>query len=146
MVGTAAGSDSTFVRGMAVFSAIATAALYLLGLAAVGLAVGEGGGGADSTPLRECRDASQRPRDAQVSAHEVRFLPLNVMCRTTDGHVFTSPVVPSWLNPALTTAFASSLAFTAGALVQTNRRTAARSRYGRGDGLEDELAAPAPGR
>ncbi|GGV23988.1 hypothetical protein GCM10010277_03910 [Streptomyces longisporoflavus] len=123
-------SDSTFVRGMAIFSAVVTAALYLLGLVAVGLAVSESGG-ADSTPMDQCRYTSHRPDGAQVLDHEVRLLPLHVMCRTADGQAFTAAVVPSWLNPALAASFASTVAFTAGACVQAHRRAAAR--HGRGE-------------
>ncbi|MGW6057425.1 hypothetical protein [Streptomyces sp. NPDC055189] len=130
------GSDSTFVRGMAIFSAIATAALYLLGLAAVGLAVSEVGEGADSTTLRECLDTTHLPSGAQVSKHEVRLLPLHVMCRTTDGGAFAAPVVPSWLNPALAASFASTVGFTAGAFVQANRRAA--QGHGRGEAPQDQ--------
>ncbi|MFE6157791.1 hypothetical protein ACFQ7F_02590 [Streptomyces sp. NPDC056486] len=37
------GSESTFVRGMAIFAAVVTAAVYLLGLLSVGIAVSEVG-------------------------------------------------------------------------------------------------------
>ncbi|MEU6679024.1 hypothetical protein [Streptomyces sp. NPDC046925] len=134
-----ADADSTFVRGMAVFSAVITATLYLLGLVAIGLAVSEVGEGADSTPMHQCRYTSHRPAGAQVLEHEVRFLPLHVMCRTTDGRAYTAPVVPSWLNPALAASFASTVAFTAGAFVQANRRAAAR--HERGDAPHARPAA-----
>ncbi|CAM5405649.1 hypothetical protein SALBM135S_01357 [Streptomyces alboniger] len=52
----------------------------------------------------------------------MRLIPLNVMCRTTDGRVFTGPVVPPWLNPALAVSFAAAVAFTATAFVQAERR------------------------
>ncbi|MGW5867136.1 hypothetical protein ACWFRJ_33830 [Streptomyces sp. NPDC055239] len=119
------GSESTFMRGMAIFSVVVTAAVYLLGLLNVGLAVSEVGGGADSTPMRECRGVPHRPPGESVLKHEVRFIPLQVMCRTTDGHVFADQVVPSWLNPVLAASFASTVVFTAGASVQANRRASA---------------------
>ncbi len=123
--GSDSGSESTFIRGMAIFAAGVTAALYLLGLLAVGLTVSQVGEGADSTPMHECRHTSNRPQDAQVLEHEVQFIPLHIMCRTTDGRLFTSSVVPSWLNSALATTFAATVAFTAGAFVQASRRAAA---------------------
>jgi hypothetical protein len=110
---------------MAIFSAVVTAAVYLLGLLNVGLAVSEAGEGADSTPISECSNTRHRPRGDTVLKHEVRFIPLQVMCRTTDGRVFASQVVPSWLNPALAVSLAGTVVFTAGALVQANRRASA---------------------
>ncbi|WP_216678335.1 hypothetical protein [Streptomyces sp. MNP-20] len=113
---------------MAIFCGAVTAALYLLGLLTVGMAVSETGEGADSTTLRTCRTSPHRPPGAHVLAHEVRFMPLRVMCRTSDGRRFSSGLLPSWFNPALAASFAGTGALTAGALVQAKRR-AARSRH-----------------
>lgn len=122
-----AGGKSILGR-FAVFAAIVTATLYLLGLLSVGLTVSEVGEGAHSTPMRECQSAPNRPQDARLLEHEVRLLPLHVMCRTTDG-LFTSPVVPSWFNPALATSLAATVALTAGVIVRANRRTRPTSAF-----------------
>lgn len=114
-------SKSMFERGIAIFACIA-AALYLLGLLHVRLTVSEVGEGTQSTPMRECVSAPNLPHDARVLEHEVRFVPLHIMCRTTDGRLFTSPVVPSWFNPAIAISFAATVACAAGSVVQANRR------------------------
>ncbi|MGB8945134.1 MAG: hypothetical protein WCD21_33625 [Streptomyces sp.] len=144
MVEPDGGSESTLIRGMAVFAAVVTAALYLLGLLAIGLAVSEVGDGADSTPLRECRDAAHGPRGAHVLGHEVRFIPLDVMCRATDGRHFASPVVPSWLNPALACSLAGTVIFTVGAFAQANRRASVRDE-GRGGSGSGKAMSTSPG-
>ncbi|MFJ8843463.1 hypothetical protein ACIRFF_11220 [Streptomyces cyaneofuscatus] len=118
--------ESTFLRGMAIFAAVVTVVLYLFGLMLVGFAVSEVGSGADSTPMHQCRYALDRPGSAAVDAHEVQYLPPRVLCRTTDGREFTSGVVPSWLNPTLAVTFAATVAFSAAAFVQADRRAAAR--------------------
>ncbi|WP_327232576.1 hypothetical protein OG349_00135 [Streptomyces sp. NBC_01317] len=119
-------SDSTFIRGTAIFAAVVTACVYLLGLLLVGLTVSQVGEGADSTPMHQCRYTPNRPQDAQVLGHEVRLIPLNIMCRTTDGRLFNSQVVPAWLNPALAASFAATVVLMAGAVVQAHRRDTAR--------------------
>ncbi|MFD4476588.1 hypothetical protein ACFWPU_10805 [Streptomyces sp. NPDC058471] len=131
MVEPDGGSESTLIRGMAIFAAVVTAALYLLGLLAIGLAVSEVGDGADSTPLRECQDAAHGPQGAHVLGHEVRFIPLDVMCRTTDGRHFASPVVLSWLNPALACSLAGTVIFTVGAIARRieGRRSGMRAAW-----------------
>ncbi|MEU3739809.1 hypothetical protein AB0E78_22350 [Streptomyces sp. NPDC032198] len=144
MVEPDGGSGSTLIRGMAIFAAVVTAALYLLGLLAIGLAVSEVGDGADSTPLRECQDAAHGPQGAHVLGHEVRFIPLDVMCRTTDGRHFASPVVPSWLNPALACSLAGTVIFTVGAFAQANRRASVRDE-GRGGSGSGEAMSTSPG-
>ncbi|MEI5102838.1 hypothetical protein RB200_35295 [Streptomyces sp. PmtG] len=60
--------------------------------------------------------------------HEVRFIPLQVMCRTADGRAFASEVVPSWINPAVVVSFAGTIVFTAGTYVQANQRVRNGSR------------------
>ncbi|WP_432079374.1 hypothetical protein [Streptomyces sp. YPW6] len=119
-------AESTLLRSTAVFAASTTVLLYLLGLLLAGFAVSEVGSGADSTPMHQCRYASGLPEGARVETHEVRFIPVNVLCRTADGRLFTSGVVPSWLNPALAVSFAATVALTAAAFVQADRRAAAR--------------------
>lgn len=94
--------------------------------------------------MRECQEAPHGPQGAHVLEHEVRFIPLDVMCRTTDGRLFASPVVPSWLNPALASSFAGTAIFTAGAFVQANRRASARNedRGGSGPGKSPRPRSP----
>ncbi|MFE6701690.1 hypothetical protein [Streptomyces sp. NPDC057718] len=119
-------AESTLLRGTAIFAAGVTVVLYLFGLLLVGVALSEAGSGADSTPMHQCRDAGDEPRNVQVDARHVRFLLLRVLCRTPDGREFTSGVVPSWLNPALAVSFAATVALAAAAFVQADRRAAAR--------------------
>ncbi|MET8375666.1 hypothetical protein [Streptomyces microflavus] len=119
-------AESTLLRGTAIFAAAVTVALYLFGLLLVGIALSEAGSGADSTPMHQCRDAGDRPQNVQVDARQVQFLPLRVLCRTPDGREFTSGVIPPWLNPALAVSFAATVALTAAAFVQADRRAAAR--------------------
>ncbi|WP_124264297.1 hypothetical protein [Streptomyces sp. ADI98-10] len=119
-------SESTFLRGMSIFAASVTVVLYLFGLLLVGFAVSEVGSGADSTPMHQCRYAPGLPEGAHVETHEVRYLPVHVLCRTSDGQEFTSGVVPSWLNPTLAVSFAATVALTAAAFVQADRRAAGR--------------------
>ncbi|BFP53929.1 hypothetical protein SCMC78_37360 [Streptomyces sp. CMC78] len=121
--GTAA---STLLRGTAICAASTTVVLYLLGLLLAGFAVSEVGSGADSTPMHHCRYAPGLPEGARVETHDVRFLPVNVLCRTTDGRLFNSGVVPSWLNPALAVSFAATVTLAAATFVQADRRAAAR--------------------
>ncbi|WP_228993769.1 hypothetical protein [Streptomyces sp. DH8] len=120
------GSASTLLRGTAVFAACVTVVLYLLGLLLTGFAVSEAGSGADSSPLHQCRYAPERPEGATVVTHEARYLPVGVLCRTTDGREFAAGVVPSWLNPALAVSFAATVVLVAAAFVQADRRAAAR--------------------
>ncbi|MFF8985846.1 hypothetical protein ACF08E_20990 [Streptomyces globisporus] len=120
------GGASTVLRGTAIFAAAVTAVLYVLGLLLAGFAVSEVGSGADSTPMHQCRYAPDRPEDARVETHDVRFIQVDVLCRTTDGREFSSGVVPSWLNPALAVSFAATVALAAAAFVQADRRAAAR--------------------
>lgn len=98
-------------------------ASYLLGLLIVGVTVSETWSGADSTPMVECRHAPDRPQDAQVLEHEVRYLPLQIMCRTSDGRLFSSSVIPLWLNLTFATSFAVTVALTATRFARTVRRT-----------------------
>ncbi|WP_424569725.1 hypothetical protein [Streptomyces sp. CH-036] len=119
-------AESTLLRGTAVFAAAATAVLYLLGLLLVGLTVSEVGSGTNSTPMHQCVYASNVPEGARVETHEVRYLPVHILCRTTDGRVFNSGTVPSWLNPALAVSFAATIALAGAAFVQADRRAAAR--------------------
>ncbi|MET8342831.1 hypothetical protein [Streptomyces microflavus] len=119
-------ADSTLLRGTAIFAAAVTVALYLFGLLLVGVALSEAGSGADSTPMHQCRDAGDRRQNVQVDAAQVQFLPLRLLCRTPDGREFTSGVVPPWLNPTLAVSFAATVALTAAAFVQADRRAAAR--------------------
>ncbi|MFW3460713.1 hypothetical protein ACN24K_07985 [Streptomyces microflavus] len=114
-------AESTLLRGTAIFAAAVTVVLYLFGLLLVGVALSEAESGADSTPMHQCRDAG-----VQVDARQVQFLPLRVLCRTPDGREFTSGVVPPWLNPTLAVSFAATVALTAAAFVQADRRAAAR--------------------
>ncbi|MFJ2023540.1 hypothetical protein ACIODW_06950 [Streptomyces sp. NPDC087897] len=120
------GSAATLLRGTAVLAASVTVVLYLLGLLLTGLAVSEAGSGADSTPLHRCRYAPERPEGATVATHEVRYLPVGVLCHTTDGRGFTGGVVPSWLDPARAVSFAAAVVLVAAAFVQADRRAAAR--------------------
>ncbi len=120
------GEASTLLRGTAIFAAAVTVVLYLLGLLLAGFAVSEVGSGADSTPMHACRYAPDLPEDAVVETHDVRFIPVDVLCRTTDGREFNSGVVPSWLNPALAVSFAATVALAAAAFVHADRRAAAR--------------------
>ncbi|MFJ5808663.1 MULTISPECIES: hypothetical protein [unclassified Streptomyces] len=122
------GRRSSFVRRMAVSAAVVTGVLYVLALLLIGLTVSEVGEGADSTPMHQCRHTSQRPRDAVVSTHEVRFVPPAIMCRTTDGKRFDSGVVSSGYHLTLGVAFATTIVFTAAAFVQADRRAAAAQR------------------
>ncbi|MFE2290813.1 hypothetical protein [Streptomyces sp. NPDC059452] len=119
-------TESTLLRGTAIFAAAVTVVLYLFGLLLVGLAVSQVGSGADSTPMSQCRYALDRPESVQVDAHQVQFMPPRVLCRTTDGREFTSEVVPFWLNPTLAVTFAATVVLTAAAFVQADRRAAAR--------------------
>ncbi|MEV8446865.1 hypothetical protein [Streptomyces parvus] len=119
-------AESSLLRGTAIFAVATTAVLYLLGLLLVGLTVSEVGSGTNSTPMHQCVYASNVPEGAQVETHEVRYLPVHILCRTTDGREFTSGVVPSWLNPALAVSFAATVALAAAAFVQADRRAAAR--------------------
>ncbi|MFI0876254.1 hypothetical protein ACH4TM_17870 [Streptomyces parvus] len=118
--------ESTLLRGTAIFAAAATAVLYLLGLLLVGLTVSEVGSGTNSTPMHQCVYASNVPEGAQVETHELHYLPVHILCRTTDGREFNSGTVPSWLNPALAVSFAVTVALAAAAFVQADRRAAAR--------------------
>ncbi|WP_097867162.1 hypothetical protein [Streptomyces sp. rh34] len=120
------GSESTSLRGTAIFAASVTVVLYLFGLLLVGFTVSEVGSGTNSTPMHQCVYAPNLPEGAHVETHEVRYLPVHVLCRTTDGGHFTSRVVPSWLNPTLAVSFATTVALTAAAFVQADRRAAAR--------------------
>ncbi|MCY0920017.1 MULTISPECIES: hypothetical protein [unclassified Streptomyces] len=122
------GRRSSFVRRMAVSAAVVTGVLYVLALLLIGLTVSEVGEGADSTPMHQCRHTSQRPRDAVVSTHEVRFVPPAIMCRTTAGKRFDSGVVSSGYHLTLGVAFATTIVFTAAAFVQADRRAAASQR------------------
>ncbi|OCC11821.1 hypothetical protein [Streptomyces sp. PTY087I2] len=119
-------AESTLLRGTAIFAGSVTVVLYLLGLLLAGFAVSEVGSGADSTPMRQCRSTPDRPEGAVVETHEVRYLPVHVLCRTADGRLFNSGVVPAWLNPALGVSFAATVALVAAAFVQADRRAAAR--------------------
>ncbi|CAM5397225.1 hypothetical protein SCALM49S_08899 [Streptomyces californicus] len=67
-------------------------------------------------------------RRARRWRHDVRYLPVGVRCRTTDGREFDSGVVPAWLNPALAVSFAAAVVLAAAAFVQADRRAAARQR------------------
>lgn len=122
------GAPSTLLRGTAIFAACATGVLYLLGLLLTGFAVSEVGSGADSTPMHQCRSTPDRPEGATVETHDVRYLPVGVRCRTTDGREYDSGVVPAWLNPALAVSFADTVVLTAASFVQADRRAAARQR------------------
>ncbi|MEU7733081.1 hypothetical protein AB0B51_08065 [Streptomyces griseus] len=117
---------SMLLRGTAILAASVTAVLYLLGLLLAGLAVSEVGSGTNSTPMHHCVYASDAPADAQVETHVVRYLPVHVLCRTTDDRMFNSQVVPSWLNPALAVSFAATVGCAGAAFVQAERRAAAR--------------------
>ncbi|WP_228921906.1 hypothetical protein [Streptomyces sp. DH7] len=118
--------ESTLLRGTAIFAASVTVVLYLFGLLLVGLTVSEVGSGTNSTPMHQCVSAPNVPEGALVETHEVSYLPVHILCRTTDGGEFTSRVVPSWLNPTLAVSFAATVALTAAAFVQADRRAAAR--------------------
>ncbi|MEU5978292.1 hypothetical protein [Streptomyces sp. NPDC047315] len=113
---------------LAGFAAAVTVSHYLLGLLWVGHAVSEVGSGTDSVPMAECRYTSNRPDGATVAGHDVRILPLHILCRTTDGRVFNSRVVPSWFNPALAGSAAITAALAGGALLRARRRTSAAPR------------------
>lgn len=76
--------------------------------------------------MHQCVYASNVPEGARVETHEVRYLPVHILCRTTDGRVFNSGTVPSWLNPALAVSFAATIALAGAAFVQADRRAAAR--------------------
>lgn len=119
-------AESTLLRGTAIFAGSVTVVLYLLGLLLAGFAVSEVGSGADSTPMHHCRYTPDRPEDAVVETHEVRYLPVRVLCRTTDGRRFDSGVVPSWLNPALAVSFAATVSCAGAAFVRADRRAGAR--------------------
>lgn len=119
-------AESTLLRGTAIFAASVTVVLYLFGLLLVGLTVSEVGSGTNSTPMHQCVYAPNVPEGAHVETHEVRYLPVQILCHTTDGRVFNSGMVPSWLNPALAVFFAATVALTAAAFVQADRRAAAR--------------------
>lgn len=119
-------AESTLLRGTAIFAASVTVVLYLFGLLLVGLTVSEVGSGTNSTPMHQCVYAPNVPEGAHVETHEVRYLPVQILCHTTDGRVFSSGMVPSWLNPALAVLFAATVALTAAAFVQVDRRAAAR--------------------
>lgn len=117
------GAESTLLRGTAIFAAVVTVVLYLFGVLLVGLAAGQVGSGADSTPMHLCRDV---PEGARVDAQQVQFMPPRVRCRTTDGREFTGGV-PPWLNPTLAVSFAATVVLSAAAFVQADRRAAART-------------------
>ncbi|WDG30173.1 hypothetical protein N7925_18400 [Streptomyces sp. CA-278952] len=119
-------AESTLLRGTAIFAASVTVVLYLFGLLLVGLTVSEVGSGTNSTPMHQCVYAPNVPEGTHVETHEVSYLPVHILCRTTDGGEFTSRVVPSWLNPTLAVSFAATVALTATAFVQADRRAAAR--------------------
>lgn len=119
-------AEPTLLRGTAIFAASVTVVLYLLGLLLVGFTVSEVGSGTNSTPMHQCVYAPNVPEGAHVETHEVSYLPVQILCHTTDGRVFNSGVVPSWLNPTLAVFFAATVVLTAAAFVQADRRAAAR--------------------
>ncbi|MFJ9637011.1 hypothetical protein [Streptomyces sp. NPDC101178] len=123
-------AESTLLRGTAIFAAVVTVVLYLFGVLLVGLAAGQVGSGADSTPMHLCRDV---PEGTRVDAQQVQFMPPRFRCRTTDGREFTGGV-PTWLNPTLVVSFAATVVLSAAtvvlsaaAFVQADRRAAART-------------------
>ncbi|MEU9607293.1 hypothetical protein [Streptomyces sp. NPDC048057] len=125
---------------LAGFAAAVTVSHYLLGLLLVGFTVSEVGSGADSTPMAECRYTSNRPAGTTVVGHDVRVIPLHIMCRTTDGRVFNSQVVPNWFNPALAGSAATTAALTAGALIRARQRATGAPEQA----TDDQIRSAAP--
>ncbi|MEV6962687.1 hypothetical protein AB0M97_26615 [Streptomyces sp. NPDC051207] len=96
-------SGADRLRGAAVVAGLVAGGSYLLGLAAVGLAVLDAAdGGTDSAPYRPCRTEGWLERSArgiEIVDYSVRYLPLAFRCETSDGGRYDSGEVPGWVNP-----------------------------------------------
>lgn len=92
-----------WLRGVAVAAGLVAGGAYLLGLAAVGVAVLDAeDGGTDSAPYRPCRTEGWLERSAQgidIVDYSVGYVPLAFRCETSDGGVYDSGDVPEWVNP-----------------------------------------------
>lgn len=102
------------VRGLAALAAALALGAYGWGLLGVGGAVLEAeDGGTGSAPLRPCRAEGWEREAAAVVGYRVRWVPLEVVCETSDGGSYGSGDVPAYVNPLV---FVFGVAAAGGAL------------------------------
>ncbi|MEU3250011.1 hypothetical protein [Streptomyces sp. NPDC006997] len=94
------------LKRVAVCAGVGAVLVYLWGLLYVGGAVLDAeDGGADSAPIRPCREGDgpigPSDRSFHVVDYSVSFLPLGFECETTDGGSYDGDEVPSYVNPAV---------------------------------------------
>lgn len=90
------------LRGGAALAGSVAAALFVLGLLAVGGAVVSAeDGGADSSPIIPCRTGDME-RDGHIVDYSVSYVPLGFECSRNDGTWYRTDDVPGYVNPGIT--------------------------------------------
>ncbi len=96
---------SGVLRGLAALAGAGACALYAWGLLGVtGAVMTAEDGGTDSSPPRSCRTQGwleRHQRGIEIVDHRVSYVPLGLVCETSDGGGYDTGDVPGYVNPGV---------------------------------------------